>query len=324
MAQLIQSDFNPPWWIGSPHLQTLWPSLLRSHPLPDLRWERVELSDGDFIDLAWEDVDGPLVLLLHGLEGSLESHYATPLISALRGAGFRPLFMHFRGCSGEPNRLLRSYHSGATEDLSEIIGFLRRNGEHPQAAVGISLGGNLLLKYLAEQDHDPGFKAAVAVSVPFNLKSTAEHLQRGFSRIYGRYLLRKLLKSYARKCRSLSIPGIEDYASIRSIYEFDDRITSVQNGFINADDYYNRCSCRQFLKGISTPTLILHAKDDPFMQPNDIPSLQDLGPGVSLEVSNRGGHVGFVQGRYPWRPVYWLDSRIPAFLKHAFAQNCHC
>ncbi|MEW8561917.1 MAG: hydrolase [Candidatus Thiodiazotropha sp.] len=321
MAQLIQSEFKPPWWLVSPHLQTIWPSLLRSHPLPDLRWERVELRDGDFIDLAWQDAEGPLVLLLHGLEGSLESHYATPLISALRSTGFRPLFMHFRGCSGEPNRLLRSYHSGATEDLSEIVEVLRRRGEPPQAVVGVSLGGNLLLKYLGESDHDSDIKAAVAVSVPFNLKSAAMRLERGFSRIYGRHLLRKLLKSYSNKCRTRSIPGIEDYSSIRSIYEFDDRITSVQNGFRDAEDYYNRCSCAQYLQYITTPTLILHAQDDPFMQPDDVPGLQELGPGVSLELSNRGGHVGFVQGSLPWRPVYWLDYRIPAFLKHAFARD---
>ncbi|MES9969895.1 MAG: hydrolase [Candidatus Thiodiazotropha sp.] len=321
MSALIKSSFNPPWWIASPHLQTLWPSLLRSTPLPDLHRERVELRDGDFIDLAWQDADGPLVLLLHGLEGSLESHYAIPLISAVRSAGFRPLFMHFRGCSGEPNRLLRSYHSGATEDLREIVEFLHQRGEAPQAMIGVSLGGNLLLKYLGEPDRDPGIRAAVAVSVPFNLKSAAECLQQGFSRIYGRHLLRKLLKSYASKCRTLSIPGIEDLTSIRSIYEFDDRITSVDNGFLNADDYYNRCSCAQFLKRITTPTLILHAKDDPFMRPDDVPCLQDLGPGVSLEVSNRGGHVGFVQGSFPWRPVYWLDYRIPAYLKHVFAQD---
>ncbi|MET0071410.1 MAG: hydrolase [Candidatus Thiodiazotropha sp.] len=321
MAQLIPSEFKPPWWLVSPHLQTIWPSLLRSHPLPDLRWERVELRDGDFIDLAWQDAEGPLVLLLHGLEGSLESHYAVPLISALRGAGFRPLFMHFRGCSGEPNRLPRSYHSGATEDLREIVEVLRMRGEPPQAVVGISLGGNLLLKYLGESDRDSGIKAAVAVSVPFNLKSAAMRLERGFSRIYGRHLLRKLLKSYSNKCRAHAIPGIEGYASIRSIYEFDDRITAVQNGFLDAEDYYTRCSCKQYLQRITTPTLILHAQDDPFMKPDDVPGLQDLGPGVSLELSNRGGHVGFVQGSLPWRPVYWLDFRIPAFLKHAFARD---
>lgn len=285
----------------------------------ELRWERIELHDGDFIDLAWHDSEGPVVLLLHGLEGSLDSHYATTLISALSKTGFRPLFMHFRGCSGVPNRLSRSYHSGATEDLVELLEVLRERGVSVQAAVGISLGGNLLLKYLGESGEDSQLNAAVAVSVPFDLESAATRLEQGISRIYGRHLLRKLLKSHTRKCLSLGIPGVEEQASIHTIFEFDDRITSIQNGFVDAKDYYDRCSCGQFLRRITTPTLILHARDDPFMQPKDVPGLQDLGPGVSLELSERGGHVGFVGGNFPWEPVYWLDHRIPAFLKHALA-----
>ncbi|MES9972086.1 MAG: hydrolase [Candidatus Thiodiazotropha sp.] len=315
MAQLIKSEFEPAWWLPSPHLQTIWPSLFRQQVPLELRRERIELRDGDFIDLAWHGSKGPLVLLIHGLEGSLESHYATTLISALNSAGFRCLFMHLRGCSGEPNRLQRSYHSGATEDLVEILEILHSRQVLPQAVIGVSLGGNLLLKYLGESGCDSAFSAAVAVSVPFNLQSAAKRLEQGFSRVYNRHLLRKLLKSHARKCRSMSIPETENIASIATIYEFDDRITALQNGFIDAADYYQRCSCAQFLKHITTPTLILHARDDPFMRPQDVPGLQDLGPGVSLELSDTGGHVGFVQGKYPWRPAYWLDHRVPAFLQ---------
>ncbi|MEW8028035.1 MAG: hydrolase [Candidatus Thiodiazotropha sp.] len=321
MAQLIISEFKPAWWLTSPHLQTIWPSLFRHRPLLQFRWERIELYDGDFIDLAWHESEGPLVMLIHGLEGSLESHYATTLISALSKAGFRCLFMHLRGCSGVPNRLQRSYHSGATEDLVEIIEFLHKRGDVPQAIIGISLGGNLLLKYLGESGRNSALKAAVAVSVPFNLESAVTRLEHGFSQVYNHHLLWKLLKSYTQKCRSRSFSVVEDINSIRTIYEFDDRITALQNGFVDAADYYHRCSCAQFLKHITTPTLILHARDDPFMQPKDVPSLQDLGPGVSLELSDRGGHVGFVKGSLPWRPVYWLDHRIPAFLKHVLARD---
>jgi predicted alpha/beta-fold hydrolase len=321
MAKLIKSDFKPAWWLPSPHLQTLWPSLFR-HNLPlELCWERAELRDGDFIDLAWHETDGPLVLLIHVLEGSLKSHYATALISALSDAGFRCVFMHLRGCSGVPNRLRRSYHSGATEDLVEIIDFLCAKGSPPQALVGISLGANLLLKYLGESGSNSAVRAAVAVSVPFKLNSAVKRLEQGFSRLYNRYLLRKLLKSDAMKRRSLSISDTENTPTIKTIYEFDDQITALQNGFIDAADYYQRCSCAQFLKHITTPTLILHARDDPFMQPGDVPDLQDLGPGVSLELSDSGGHVGFVQGKLPWRPVYWLDQRIPAFLKHVLIRD---
>jgi predicted alpha/beta-fold hydrolase len=321
MAQLITSDFNPAWWLPSPHLQTIWPTLIRRRHSLELHWERVELRDGDFIDLAWHQSEGPLVLLIHGLEGSLQSHYATTLISALSEAGFRCLFMHLRGCSGTPNRLQRSYHSGATEDLVEIIEYLRAKGDVPQAVIGISLGGNLLLKYLGESGSESALKAAVAVSVPFDLESAVTRLEQGFSRVYNRHLLRKLLKSHSEKCRFRPFSDIEGFNTISTIYDFDDRITAIQNGFANAADYYHRCSCGQFLKHISTPTLILHSLDDPFMRPKDVPGLQDLGPGVSLELSDRGGHVGFVQGNHPWRPVYWLDQRIPAFLKRVLARD---
>lgn len=321
MAQLIESEFNPAWWLPSPHLQTIWPSLFRRRQSLTLRRERVELRDGDFIDLAWHESEGLLVLLIHGLEGSLNSHYATPLISALSKAGFRCLFMHLRGCSGVPNRLQRSYHSGASEDLHEIIEFLRTRGDAPVAVIGISLGGNLLLKYLGETGQESALKAAVAVSVPFSLENAVKRLEQGFSRVYNRYLLRKLLKSHAEKCRSRSVCVDEDFNTIGTIYEFDDRVTAIQNGYADAADYYRRCSCGQFLKHITIPTLILHARDDPFMQPKDVPDLQDLGPGVSLELSDRGGHVGFVQGNHPWRPVYWLEQRIPAFLKHVLDQD---
>jgi predicted alpha/beta-fold hydrolase len=319
MARLINSDFNPAWWLSSPHLQTVWPTLFRDRIQLPLRWQRVELLDGDFIDLAWHGSDGPLVLLIHGLEGSLASHYATPLISALGRAGYRCIFMHLRGCSGVPNRLQRSYHSGATEDLVEILQFLQRIEDPPQAVIGISLGGNLLLKYLGEVGRNSPLQAAAAVSVPFDLGSAVTRLQQGLSQIYNRYLLRKLLQSHLTKCRSLSMAAVAQFDSINTIYDFDDRITAIQNGFADAADYYQRCSCKQFLREITTPTLIVHARDDPFMHPKDIPRLQDLGPGVSLELSDRGGHVGFVQGNLPWRPVYWLDQRIPAFLNHVLA-----
>ncbi|MCU7931368.1 MAG: hydrolase [Candidatus Thiodiazotropha sp. (ex Codakia rugifera)] len=319
MAQLIKSDFKPAWWLVSPHLQTLWPSLTRTRPRLDLRMERIDLHDGDFIDLAWHDAEGPLVMLLHGLEGSLDSHYAPTILHALNQAGFSALFMHLRGCSGEPNRLQRSYHSGASDDLQEILQILQKKGCPPQAVVGISLGGNLLLKYLGESGHNSLLQAAVAVSVPFHLAHVVQRLEQGFSRVYGRHLLRKLLSSYRQKCRRLSLSSVEDVAPIRSIFEFDDKITAIQNGFTDAADYYNRCSSSSFLKHITTPTLILHAQDDPFMQPEDVPNIDDLGPGVSLELSSRGGHVGFVHGNLPWRPGYWLDQRIPAFLKDRLA-----
>lgn len=281
-----------------------------------LRWERVELKDGDFIDLAWhgDGNSGPLIIVLHGLEGSLSSHYATPLLDTLVRAGYRAVFMHLRGCSGEPNRLNRSYHSGATEDLSEVLEYLRNNAQAPQAAVGYSLGGNLLLKYLGEVGEETVLKAAIAVSVPFRLDQAVRRMEDGVSVLYGRYLLNRLKQTFNRRFRERPSPLPVDLSSIRTLYEYDEHITSKLNGFRDADDYYTRCSCLAYLKGIRPPTLILHAKDDPFMYPETPPADTDLGPGVKLMLTEHGGHVGFVAGRLPWRPVYWADQRILEFI----------
>lgn len=315
MAYLINSAFKPAWWLKSPHMQTIWPSLLRPRVDLNFRKERIELRDGDFIDLSWHGSKGPLVMVIHGLEGSLSSHYVTPLLSALNLAGFRTLFMHLRGCSEQPNRLDRSYHSGATEDLKEILDTLQLSNRKPQAVIGFSLGGNLLLKYLAESGKTSGLQAAVAISVPFNLAHSAKRLESGLSKIYGRYLLGKLLSSYQKKCRLNQNGDPVDISTINTIYEFDDKITSQLNGFRDADDYYLKCSSAYHLKKVVTPTLIIHAVDDPFTLPEDSPNLAELGPGITLEVSRCGGHVGFIQGDLPWNPEYWLDRRIVQYLK---------
>jgi hypothetical protein len=282
-------------------------------------WERLELEDGDFIDLAWRRGDGPLVMLIHGLEGSLESHYAVPILKTLERQGYSTVFMHLRGCGREPNRLARSYHSGATEDLSEVLAQLATRREQPDALIGISLGGNLLLKYLGETGCAAHRRTAIAISVPFRLASTAAHLQQGFCRLYDHYLLHKLVRSYRRKFSTRPSPLPIQISRIGSIYEFDQQVTAPLNGFSDADDYYNRSSCIGFLKGIETPTLILHAVDDPMIPPDVVPEVDDLGPGVTLELSRHGGHVGFIQGNLPWRPRYWLEERIPKFLQQQLA-----
>lgn len=307
--------FRPAWWLPSPHLQTLWPVFFRRPVRLALDWERVELDDGDFIDLAWHGRrTGPRVLVIHGLEGSLDSHYATPLLERLGRSGYRVAFMHLRGCSGEPNRLARSYHSGATEDLAEILRFVERNGQPIQAAIGYSLGGNLLLKYLGETGAEAALRTGVAISVPFQLRDAVRRMEQGASRLYGRYLLDRLKRAYRIRFSRIPSPLSADINTVTSIYDFDDRVTAPLNNFADADDYYHRCSCIHYLSGIEKPTLILHARDDPFMYPDNIPAADRVGPGVELEVTARGGHVGFVSGRWPWRPDYWAEQRIGAFL----------
>jgi uncharacterized protein len=319
MPKQIESPFKPAWWLGSPHLQTIWPSLTRRRRNIPIEWQRLELQDGDFIDLAWHRSEGPLVMLIHGLEGSLDSHYATPMMKTLTEAGFSTLFMQLRGSGNVPNRLHRSYHSGATDDLAEVLELLHRRNEMPAAVVGFSLGGNLLLKYLGETGAHSGLQAAVAISVPFRLADTSRHLERGLAKIYGRFLLNKLLASYRYKFTTRTSPLDLDIRTIQTLHDFDECITAPLNGFESADDYYQRASCIGYLKGIETPSLILHARDDPFMTPAVIPEQSLLGPGVSLELSARGGHVGFIYGGLPWKPRFWAEERTTSFLQQQLA-----
>lgn len=316
MGRIVHSPFRPAWWLRSPHLQTLWPTLLRPRRTLPLSRERVELPDGDFLDLSQvRGASGPAVLILHGLEGSLDSHYARGTLAALAAAGYCPQLMHFRGCGGTPNRLPRGYHSGATEDLLSLLEYLQeRLGQPPFAAVGFSLGGNLLLKYLGEGRPPIPLQAAVAISVPFQLRDAMVRLNRGFSRLYQRHLLGRLQASYRRKFATLTSPLSVDLSRLRTLFDFDDQITAPLHGFAGAEDYYARCSCRQFLARIQTPTLILHARDDPFMFPHTLPSAEELGPATTLEIAERGGHVGFVAGTLPWRVRYWWEERLVAFL----------
>lgn len=306
---IIESDFRPLWWLRNPHLQTLWPVFLRRRPLLDLRRERLELPDGDFLDLAWHDAEGPLVLVLHGLEGSLRSHYASAIMASLAAAGYHAVFMHFRGCSGEPNRLDRAYHSGDTEDVAAVAEHAARAaGKALCGAVGYSLGGNVLLKWLGEQGDAAPPVTAVAVSVPFRLADGARRMSRGVSRIYERHLVGRLRASYWRKFRRRRSPLDVDIDSIDGFWAFDDKVTAPLHGFRDVHDYYRRSSSRQYLAAIRRPTLILHAADDPFMFPDTPPTEAELSPAVTLELARQGGHVGFVGGRL--LPDHWLERRI--------------
>jgi predicted alpha/beta-fold hydrolase len=315
---ITASAFHPAWWLPGPHLQTIYPSLLRRRRHPELKRERFELPDGDFVDLDWTRNDGrALVLVLHGLEGSLESHYTGGILEALVEAGFRAVLMYFRGCSGEPNRLARSYHSGDTADLQTVLAHLAGHpAAKPLAVIGYSLGGNVLLKALGEGAGMEPVRSAVAVSVPFDLDRAAWRLQQGVSRIYQRYLLNKLRRSYRAKLPMHAMPvSPERLEALDTFRKFDDEVTAPLHGFRDVDDYYGRSSSRQYLRTITTPTLVLHAEDDPFVPRDAIPTDGELGPGVTLELSRRGGHVGFVAGALPFRAEYWLEGRICAHLR---------
>jgi hypothetical protein len=285
--------------------------------------ERWETPDGDFVDVhRLAGATGrPRLFFLHGLEGTIRSHYVAGLFGEAIRREWAADLLIFRGCGDEPNRLPRFYHSGETGDLSFALD--RLLAEQPAAPVllaGVSLGGNVLLKFLGEAGEGVSsmVKGAAAISVPYDLERGARHLQRGFSRIYDRHFLRTLrVKARAKLAR---FPNLFDVAALeraRNIYEFDDAVTAPVHGFLNAHDYYTRSSSMQFLERIARPTLLLSSVDDPFL-PADV--LEDVrvraraNPKLTLEFTRRGGHVGFVAGSLPFRPSYYAEWRACEFL----------
>jgi hypothetical protein len=315
---ITKSEFKPAWGLSNPHLQTLWATFFRSVPKVDLSSDRLELADGDFLDIVTNNLKNkPIVIILHGLEGSLSSSYVKPLIKQLDDADYGVCFVYFRGCSEELNRLPRSYHSGDTQDLESVIEYL--NKTHNQeifAVIGFSLGGNVVLKWLGEHGDNALTKTGIAVSVPFQLEDAGDRLEKSFSRVYQKHLLATCQKKYQQKFKSKPSPlgdGI-DVCKLDTFYHFDDKITAPLHGFKNADEYYEKSSSRQFLKHIRKPTLILHSKDDPFMWERTVPNEDELSPSVELELSEVGGHVGFIGGKHPFKVEYWVDKRIMEWL----------
>jgi predicted alpha/beta-fold hydrolase len=318
------SPFKPAWWLRNPHLQTLWPHLFR-RDIKDImvRRERFELPDGDFLDLDWlgpEHNGAPIVIIMHGFEGSINSHYSKGLMRSLSLQGWRAVFMHFRGCSGHHNRLHRSYHSGETTDIQHLVQALQeREPNAPITAIGFSLGGNVLLKWLGETGEKNPLTAAIAVSVPLELHKTVVRINQGFSRVYEKYFLNCAIRRLKEKFKLNPGPiNISCFEAIDTMRDFDNHVTAPLHGFANADEYYKKSSSRQFLRGIKVPTLVIHAKDDPFMTEDVIPTEDELSPHVMLEVSEKGGHVGFVAGKVPWRAEYWIEQRVPEFLQRYF------
>ena len=318
--------FQPPRWLTNRHAQTLFTSSpLCRPPAPRWRKETVELPDGDFVEAHWADPavqrPGATLVLLHGLEGSSEATYARLMAPAAAARGWRLVVLHARDCGERRNRLPRRYHAGETGDLRYFMG--RLAAEHPGGpfiAAGYSLGGNMLLKYLGEEGADSPFAAAAAVSVPFELQDSAEALNRGFARFYRWYLLRRMKAAMKRKFTPDTAPFDWQAAlHARDFVAFDDIVTAPLHGFRDAAHYYEECSSGRYLSRIRTPTLILNARDDPFMSPAVIPDAAALPGSVRLEVTDAGGHIGFVSGPAPWQPSYWMPARLLAWFDRALA-----
>ena len=310
-SRATSGTYAAPWWLPGGHLQTIYAALL---PAPRIAWrrERWETPDGDFIDLDWaggdENPGGRLIALFHGLEGSSRSPYARAIAARALALGWRCVVPHFRGCSGELNRLPRAYHSG---DSAEIGWILRRlEARH---AVGISLGGNALLKLLGEQGTALPLEKAIAISAPLDLAAAGRALDAGLSReIYTRIFLGTLKKKTFEKLRRQSITvDARRLEKARTFWEFDDTVTAPLHGFLGADDYWARSSSGPWLKHIRVPTLVLNARNDPFMPESALDAIKDSGEvpaNVVLEFPRSGGHAGF-----PGRDR-WLARRVLEFL----------
>ena len=311
-----QSSFRPAFYLSNRHIQTILPNII--HPThPQMEKERLELDDGDFIDLLWSQTRSPQTLLiLHGLEGSVNSAYAQRMLNYCNQQQIAAVFMHFRGCSGEPNRLLRSYHSGETGDLKQVIKHLKVIGISNIALLGYSLGGNQVMKYMGEAETDSTISCAIGVSVPLLLNICAETMNMGFAKIYQATLLGRLIKKMQQKKSLIDYSNLDfpDPAKMKNFEQFDDHFTAPVHGFDSASDYYNKSSSRQFLININKPTLIIHAKDDPFTTAKVLPDAEELSSSVKLEITPGGGHVGFMGSSFFW-PKPWLEPRIHAFLK---------
>jgi predicted alpha/beta-fold hydrolase len=311
--------YRPPWWCRNRHVQTVWSVVRRRRPSRLVR-ERLETPDGDFVDLDWlAGLPGsPLLLILHGLEGMRTSHYIRGLLDLAAARNWRAVVLWFRSCSGELNRLPRFYHSGDTGDLDLALRVIsEREPSVRVGAVGISIGGNVLLKWLGEQgDVAPKVVVgAAAVSVPFDLEACARVMDRGLRRVL---YTASFMRSFRDKTRAKArrYPGFVDVRAAlfaRTFAEYDRIVTAPLHGFADEKDYWSQASSGPYLKHIRRPTLLLNALDDPFVPPASLPDPRTLPPEVRAEFVPRGGHVGFVEGR-PWRSTSWGERRAVEFL----------
>ena len=320
---MANDRFRASWWLPGGHSQTIWPALTRPIRL-DVRSEQIELPDGDSVQLDWVGDSGPIVIVLPGLQGDLGSAYVRRMLRACGTRGWRGVLLNYRGHL-EPNRLERSYHCGMTCDLDHLVRHL--NGRESRTAIGIvgySVGANICLKWLGEcgqRGEQLPVRAAVGVSAPFHLGIVAKRLERGFARLYQFYLLRSLRRDVTRKIQSRGdVLGLtrRELRRLNTFFKFDDRISGPLHGYRNAEDYYAKTRSDVLLKHVAVPTLVLNAQNDPLVPVHLIPRPRDVSECVTLETTAAGGHMGFISGRRPWAPRFWLDARVPDFLASHF------
>lgn len=314
------TTFYPNYWLRNPHVQTCVAALL-PRKIPVTRLEQIALVDGDILEVHWLDAadsTAPILLLLHGMEGSLHSPYISGMLQMVQPLGWRAAVLHMRGCQGRINLLPQCYHAGKTDDLELVLNYIKTAYPHTQGifALGYSLGGNQLLKFLGENPAQNIIAAAIAVSIPFDLEACTRQIHTGFNRVYEQRFLKSLKNTIAQKLvRHMPMPvTMQELLTIQTLYDFDDRITAPLHGFSGAPEYYQRSSCHQFLTQINTPTLIVHAIDDPFVPPHTLPSVTQVSASVELCIQQFGGHVGFISIAANGKPHYWLEQQISRYL----------
>jgi uncharacterized protein len=314
-------NYVAPRWLIGPHTQTIWPALVSPKPWVKYRRERWETPDKDFIDVDFVDPknakDAPTLVLFHGLEGNSDSAYARALMARANQLGWRGMVAHFRGCSGEVNRLARAYHSGDSEHIDFVLRQTQKT--HPESilfASGVSLGGNALLKWLGST-HDSAkiARAAYAISPPHDLEAGAQVLSRGFNRRYTNNFLSTLKKKTALKAQKYpNLVDLKRALSAEDFFTFDDAVTAPLHGFSSCYDYWRKSSCKQFLGNISVPTVILNALNDPFQPIHALATPAQISSKVILRYPAEGGHVGFLGGR-PRGHQGWLCDQLFHFFE---------
>jgi uncharacterized protein len=322
---LVDMLYTPPLWLPTSHAQTIVPALFGRRPAVAYRRERWDTPDGDFIELDWLDhgarsaaapaADAPLFVLFHGLEGSSDSHYARTLMSAAEARGWHGVVPHFRSCSGPLNLLPRFYHLADSNEVDWVLRRLRSIHRGPIVAAGVSLGGNVLLRWLGERREDASFvAAAAAISAPLDVHAGGHALSQGFSMIYTISFLKTLKRKALLKLDQY--PGLFDRDAVlasRTMYEYDNVVTAPLHGFRNTDDYWTRATTRPLLPHVTVPTLVLNARNDPFLPCAVLPTRKDVSEAIELDQPAAGGHVGFMTGPFPGR-IDWLSQRVFSYL----------
>jgi uncharacterized protein len=322
----LRAPYRAPAWLPGGHAQTIYAAKSVPHSKVHYWRERWETPDYDFIDLDWVDTpdhalqleqqdDTPLIVLFHGLEGSSDSHYARALMHAVNANEGRGVVVHFRGCSGEVNRLPRAYHSGDSAEMDWILRRFRATRSGPIFVAGVSIGGNVLLKWLGEQGTAARdvITSAAAISVPMDLAATSDALAQGVNRIYTHHFLATLkAKTLVKLKRYQTLCDLPRMRAARTLREFDEVVTAPLHGFNGAADYYRQASCKPLLGAIATPTLIINARNDPFLPARCLPAPEEVSADIQLDLPEAGGHVGFVSGRFPGN-IDWLTQRILQF-----------